>query len=54
MDVHMGHFDMGPIWDPPGQPDFLLISSFIKNLYFNLIFTDAYQTRPIDFISMTF
>ena len=54
MDVHMGHLDMGPIWDPPGQPDFLLISSFIKNLCFHLIFTDAYQTRPIDFISMIF
>ena len=54
MDVHMGHFDMGPIWDPPGEPDILLILLVIKNLYFYLIFTDAYQTRPIDFISMKF
>ena len=50
----MGHFDMGPIWDPPGDPDLLLISLFIKNLYFYGIFTDAYQMRPIDLISMKF
>ena len=50
----MGHYDMGPIWDPPREPDLLLISSFIKNLYFYLILTDAYQMRPIGFISMIF
>ena len=38
MDVHMGHFDMGPIWDPSGEPDLLLISSFIKNMHFYLFF----------------
>ena len=54
MDVHMGHFDMGPIWDPPGEPNLLLISSFINNLHFYLLFTDAYQMRPIDYISMKF
>ena len=31
----MGHFDMGPIWDPLGEPDLLLISSFMKNLFFH-------------------
>ena len=31
MDVHMGHFDMGPTWDQLGEPDLLLIPSFMKN-----------------------
>ena len=35
MDVHMGHFDMGPTWDPLGEPDLLPISSFMKNLFFH-------------------
>ena len=38
MDVQMGHFDMGPTWDPLGEPDLLLISSFMKILFFSLNF----------------
>ena len=33
MDVHMGHFDKGPTWDPLGEPGLLLISLFVKNLF---------------------
>ena len=32
MDVHMGHFDIGPTWDPLGEPDLLLISFFTEFL----------------------
>ena len=54
MDVYMGHCDMGPTRDPLGEPDLPLISSFIKNFFFHLNFTDAYQFRPIGFILMKF